>query len=168
MPIPRDGVPWSPGEVSAWVDANVDGFPILKCSAGFTLLSGPCPLGIKLMDMCKDQDAFNRWFSIRVNVLLVLAMGGEMQFDELSAIFQLHLHHPSPYLKKKQKVFASRADCYVDVESTLHADGEEIFGEGDRWPVLLVFQSLAHHEKRDRHHMTKIDGTPTAKAPDNS
>merc|ERR1712232_1468378 len=48
-------------EVCVCIRLLSDGYPIAKCSLGFTILSGPLVRGTNLLDWVLNPNEFNRW-----------------------------------------------------------------------------------------------------------
>jgi len=119
LPIPMEATTGRTAEVFAWVDANGEGLPILKCSSGFSLLSGPSPLGTQLCSMIENAPDFLAWFQHKLNTYFV---GDAVDPDEWvksmrpEAVCQIILHHVGT---SASNLLELRADCSLDVARTM-------------------------------------------------
>jgi len=149
LSLPLDVATGRATEVFAWVDARSDGFPIHKCSFGFTLLCGPSQPGVKFLDIVGSALEFNEWFQDQLNECFV-PEGETANIAGFGTARQVRLHHSSASVNKKLEI---RGECHLDVKSTIEgpADGSPLDKGAGMWLVLLVFRNVTQQSK----HSTK-------------
>jgi len=143
--LPIDDSTGCVGEVFAWVDAAGHGLPILKCSAGFTLISGPSSSGILFLEMLDDAAGFMRWFQHMLNSYFVEDV--EDKYQVPSARCHIRLHHVGR--PSASNALELRAECAMDVEGTLSGTEDFEIDDGSGLvPVLLVFRNVTQHRRK--------------------
>jgi len=144
--LPLDEATGRATEVFAWIDAQGEGMPIQKCSVGFTLLSGPSPMGVKFYDMLDDDPDFIKWLQ---NVLMGLLTRNEesLNLSDMETTHRVKLRHTG---SSARRLLAIRAECQLDLKSTMEgpADGSPLHQDGGKWPALLVFRNVMQHKRK--------------------
>lgn len=148
-------------EISAWVDASCEGLPILKCSVGFTLIAGPSPLGLLLLDMLVDGNGFLSWLQFNMNAIA----SDEPQQDARGSSTmtrEVKLRPPgsaSSFIEFRAECSlvedgVEGAECSIGVSEVDNWDmgqSHSDFGStdaGENWSVLLVFRNVTQHRRK--------------------
>lgn len=139
-PLPLVDSDMSMDVVSVWIESAQAGYPLLKSSIGFRLLSGPTKLGTKLSELLVDRASFAGWLQRCVDRFLE-----DPSPANLPGPIQVRLRP----IGQAGSFMQFKAECNMDFESLGVGINSVVASGTYSLATKLVFSNITqHHIKR--------------------
>lgn len=126
--------------VSVWIESAKAGYPLLKSSIGFRLLSGPTELGMRFSQLLVDRASFSVWLQKCVDSFLE-----DPTTANLPGPIQLRLQP----IGQAGSFMQFKAECNMDFQSLGEGINTVMASGAYSLPTRLVFSNITqYHIKR--------------------